>query len=130
MNSPRVRGGKTVYPWGDEIGTNNASCNGCGSQWDNKQPAPVGSFSPNKFGLYDMVGNVWEWTEDCWHNDYNGAPTDGSRWTTGGDCNRRVERGGSWDWSKDFLRSATRSSDTTVSRDGYLGFRVARTLTP
>ena len=121
-------GTTTTYPWGDEIGKNNASCNGCGSQWDNKQPAPVGSFPPNKFGLYDMIGNVWEWTEDCWHNNYDGAPAEGSKWITGGDCNRRVDRGASWDWSTDFLRSATRSSDTTVSRTGYVGFRVARTL--
>jgi formylglycine-generating enzyme required for sulfatase activity len=121
-------GTTTVYPWGDEIGKNNASCNGCGSAWDNKQPAPVGSFPANKFGLYDIIGNVWEWPQDCWHDNYNGAPTDDLPWIIGGDCNRRVERGASWDWSTDFLRSATRSSDTTVSRDGYLGFRVARTL--
>ena len=59
-------GTETAYPWGDEIGDGTmANCDGCGSQWDNKQTAPVGSFAANGFGLYDMVGNVWEWTEDC-----------------------------------------------------------------
>ena len=58
---------------------------------------PVGQKAPNGWGLHDMLGNVWEWVEDCWHNGYGGAPTDGTAWTTGGDCNRRVLRGGSWE---------------------------------
>jgi formylglycine-generating enzyme required for sulfatase activity len=57
-------GTQTAYPWGNDIGKNNANCDGCGSQWDNEQTAPVGSFAPNSFGLYDMVGNVWQWVED------------------------------------------------------------------
>jgi formylglycine-generating enzyme required for sulfatase activity len=63
-------GTKTAYYWGNEIGKNNANCDGCGSQWDNKQTAPVGSFKSNAFGLYDMAGNVWQWVEDCYHDDY------------------------------------------------------------
>src|SRR5262252_251730 len=98
-------GTQTAYPWGNEIGKNNANCDGCGSQWDNKQTAPVGSFPANSFGLHDMVGNVWEWTEDCWHPNYDGAPADGSAWTTG-DCSRRVVRGGSWVNNPQGLRSA------------------------
>ena len=69
-------GTETEYPWGDEIkldGKAMANCNGCGSQWDGKQTAPVGSFAANAFGLYDMVGNVWEWTEDCWNPNYAGS---------------------------------------------------------
>jgi len=66
-----ARAGKqTAYPWGDTIGNNNSNCRGCGSQWDGKQTAPVGSFAPNRFGLYDMVGNIWEWVEDCYHSSY------------------------------------------------------------
>jgi formylglycine-generating enzyme required for sulfatase activity len=117
------------YPWGNEIGRGHANCIGCGSQWDNKQTAPVGSFEPNSFGLYDMVGNVWQWVEDCYHQDYNGAPTDGSAWTTG-DCNVHEVRGGSWDNDPEDLRSANRSRFTTGDRYFDLGFRVGRTLLP
>src|SRR4029077_3680497 len=98
-------GTQTAYPWGDEIGTNNASCAGCGGRWDGDQPAPVGSFSPNQFDLYDMVGNVSQWVEDCVHFDYDGAPADGSPWTTGA-CGRRVLRGGSFVFPPSDARSA------------------------
>ena len=85
---------------------------------------------PERFGLYDMVGNVWEWVQDCYHDNYNGAPTDGSAWT-GGDCSRRVVRGGSWGNFPVILRSANRDWGTAGDRSNYLGFRVARTfLTP
>ena len=76
-----------------------------------------------------MVGNVWEWTEDCWNDNYEGAPADGSPWTTG-DCSRRVVRGGSWNDDPDILRSAYRVGADSDDRDNDLGFRVARTLTP
>ena len=122
-------GTQTAYPWGNDIGKNNANCDGCGSQWDNEQTAPVGSFAPNSFGLYDMVGNVWQWVEDCYHQDYNGAPTDGSAWTTG-DCDLRVVRGGSWVSNPEFLRSALRGRGSTGGRSYDLGFRVGRTLLP
>src|SRR6516165_700919 len=126
-----TRGGtQTVYPWGDAIGTNNANCHACGSQWDARQTAPVGSFAANGFGLYDMVGNVREWTEDCYHERYIGAPTDGSPWIEGADCSRRVVRSGSWLLAPAFLRSAYRYWFTTDYRLNYLGFRVARTLAP
>ena len=123
-------GTQTAYSWGDEIGKGNANCDGCGSQWDGRQTAPVGSFAPNAFGLYDMHGNVWEWVEDCLHNDYNGAPEDGSAWTAGGDCNNRILRGGSCISLPEYLRSAVRYGYTTVFRKYHLGFRVGRTLTP
>ena len=121
-------GTTTAYFWGEEIGKGNANCAGCGSQWDNRQTSPVGSFKPNAFGLYDMVGNAYEWVEDCMHNNYNGAPTDGSAWIEGGDCKRRVVRGGSWNDDPRALRAAVRDVRTTRDRHGDLGFRVGRTL--
>jgi len=89
--------------------------------------SPVGRFAANGFGLYDMFGNAWQWTLDCHRDNYKGAPTDGSAWTSG-DCSRRVVRGGSWDDVPQDLRSANRSWDSTDYRNGDLGFRVGRTL--
>jgi formylglycine-generating enzyme required for sulfatase activity len=120
-------GTETAYPWGDDIGKDNANCNGCGSQWDSRQTAPVDSFKPNRFGLYQMVGNVWKLLEDCYHENYNGAPADGSAWTSG-DCKIRVIRGGSWNFTQETLRSANRGGYASGNRDDFLGFRVARTL--
>jgi formylglycine-generating enzyme required for sulfatase activity len=123
-------GTETVLPWWNDVGKGNANCNGCGSPWDGQQPAPVGSFAPNGFGLYDMVGNVVQWVEDCFHPNYEGAPTDGSAWTTG-DCTRRRIRGGaSYRDDARFLRSAGRRGDVADVVGPRLGFRVARTLTP
>ena len=90
--------------------------------------APVGSYTASRFGLYDVLGNVWEWTRDCWNASYAGAPTDGSAWERGV-CSRRVVRGGSWDSLPSGLRSAYRGRDSTGDRNGGSGFRVARTLT-
>jgi formylglycine-generating enzyme required for sulfatase activity len=121
-------GTTTVYPWGDAIGTGNANCAGCGSQWDSKQPAPAGSFSANAFGLSDMIGNVWEWTADCEHADYTSAPNDGSAWVGNNGCTSRVARGGSWNVVPTALRSANRLLITEDSLYFNLGVRVARTL--
>jgi formylglycine-generating enzyme required for sulfatase activity len=88
----------------------------------------VGSYPANPWGLYDMHGNVWEWVEDCWNAGYYGAPANGSAWT-GGDCSRRVMRGGSWNsWLPSDLRSANRRWYHSDGRDNSIGFRVARTL--
>ena len=108
------------------FGKGNANCRGCGSRWDNKQTAPVGSFRPNGFGLHDMLGNAWEWTQDCSNGSYSGAPTDGSAWTSG-DCSRRVLRGGSWDYIPRGVRSAIRSRNRTTDRYDIIGFRISRT---
>jgi formylglycine-generating enzyme required for sulfatase activity len=128
-------GSQTAYPWGNEIGQDHEDCRGCGSRWDGEEPAPVGSFPANAFGLFDMVGNVWEWVDDCYHssyeivtpNDRRDAPADGSSWAEG-NCDFRVVRGGSWAVDPGKLRSASR--DRTVKGGGNfnLGFRVARTL--
>ncbi|NEP77845.1 MAG: SUMF1/EgtB/PvdO family nonheme iron enzyme [Okeania sp. SIO3B3] len=89
-----------------------------------KETTDVGSFPPNAFGLYDMHGNVWEWCEDIWHGNYNGAPTDGSAWETEGDSNIRMLRGGSWYYNSRGCRSARRSYYD--ADDHYLirGFRI------
>ena len=122
-------GTQTAYSWGDEIGVGRANCNGCGSQWDNRQTAPAGSFSANAWGLHDMHGNVWEWVEDCWNDSYAGSPRDGSAWVSG-DCSARVLRGGSWVQAPWQLRAAHRLWDSTGFHFPFIGFRVARTLTP
>lgn len=90
-------------------------------------PAPVMSFLPNPFGLYDISGNVSEWVEDCWHENYVRAPTDGSAWVNPG-CDERVIRGGSWGSAPDQDRSAFRQGAQADTRSGRVGFRVARDL--
>jgi formylglycine-generating enzyme required for sulfatase activity len=76
-----VDGVTTAASLRDEMGGGNANCGECGSQWDDKQTAPVGSFKPKAFGLHDMHGNAWEWVEDRSHDDYQGAPADASAWS-------------------------------------------------
>ena len=90
--------------------------------------APVGSYGANEFGLQDMLGNVWEWTADCWHDNYQGAPADGSAWTRRGDCDRRVLRGGSWGTVPTGLRAANRYRNDDNRGSAMVGFRVARAL--
>ena len=114
-------GSSTKYRWGNDIGFSRAKYgSGTGT-------VPVGSYAANAFGVYDTVGNVWEWVEDCWHGSYSGSPSDGSVWTTG-DCKTRVYRGGGWNNSPWYLRSADRSRSGPGNRVNLLGFRVARTL--
>ena len=122
-------GTETKYTWGNDLKTNRANCYGCGSQWDDQGTAPVGSFAPNAFGLHDVHGNVDEWVEDCENPNYEGAPSDGSAWTSG-ECSRRVLRGGSW--TSEFygdqasLRIAARVSTYPELEFSDTGFRVAR----
>jgi formylglycine-generating enzyme required for sulfatase activity len=91
--------------------------------------APVGRFKPNAFGLYDTVGNVFEWTSDCWHATFDGAPADGSAWleANGGDCRYRTPRGGSWVSGLNWTRAAAQSKDPYDYRSFLLGFRVVTT---
>ena len=121
-------GTRARYHWGDSVGRNRANCGGCGSRWDYERTAPAASFPANGFGLHDMHGNVGEWVEDCWHDSYAGAPSDGSAWTTSGMFSWRVYRGGAWNFIPGYLRAAGRGASDTGSRDDSLGFRVARTL--
>ena len=116
-------GTTTPYHTGSTISTDQANY-----RYSRGRTTPVGTFAPNAFGLYDVHGNVWERVEDCWHDDYRGAPSDGTAWTRGGDCGRRVLRGGSWDGDPRSVRSASRSRNATGYRNGNAGFRVSRTL--
>lgn len=88
--------------------------------------SPVGSYAPNAFGLYDVHGNVWEWTEDCYNANYNGAPTDGTVWASG-NCGRRMLRGGAWGSNPQGLRSAYRNFNPPAFQFNFSGFRLART---
>lgn len=95
------------------------------------EAAPVGSYPPNAWGVHDMQGNVWEWVEDCWHPDYNGAPADGSAWTgDGGNCRKRVNRGGGWGNGAGTLRLSNRDADPADNFSDGLGLRVALSLAP
>ena len=124
-------GTATKYSWGDKIGRNRANCDGCGSEWDYKKTAPVGSFAANAFGLYDMHGNVWEWVADCYVDTYTGAPSDGSARTTGcGSTTYAVLRGGSWYFDPRFLRSAYRNRNRPSVRYINNGFRVVQDSNP
>jgi formylglycine-generating enzyme required for sulfatase activity/TPR repeat protein len=120
-------GSTTRYSWGHAVGNDNAKCKGCNSdQWDLFDTVPVGSFPANAYGLFDMHGNVSEWIEDCWHDNYQDHPTDGSALTSGVDCNRRVIRDGSWYTPQQFIESAYRTWGDTPSRSFFLGFRLAK----
>lgn len=102
--------------------------NGYGPKDGFTYTAPVGSFPPNAFGVYDMHGNVYEWVADCWHTDYVGAPADGRPWTTGGDCKHRQIRGNDWIEPPIFSRSGNRNERVPEVRGDWLSFRVARNL--
>lgn len=135
-----ARGGTTTAHWwgtridrshanyGPETCPQQTACGGFadgGDRWVNT--APSGSFPPNPFGLYDMLGNAWQWVADCWHADYDGAPVDGGA-RTGDACTGRVIRGGSWSNVPSFVRSASRATYTADRRAPNIGFRVARDL--
>ncbi len=117
------------YWWGNTIGVNNTVCQGCGSTWDGKMTAPVGSFKANPFGLFDMLGNVWQWTQECWQEP--GKTTSAtSKSFIPDSCELRVVRGGAWDRKPRSLRAANRARLVAIGRAGDVGFRAVRDLTP
>ena len=127
-------GSTTPFHFGRTISTEQANYDGTQAYGSGrkgryrKKTVPVGSFTPNQFGLHDVHGNVWEWVQDCWNDGYHGAPRDGGAWERS-NCSR-VSRGGSWSLAPEFLRSAERNRFPASMRSGSGGFRIARTLTP
>ena len=130
-------GTRTRYSWGDEINCRQARYGrGFGSECSDSsldRTVPVGSFAANGFGLFDMHGNVDEWVEDCWHDGYEGAPSDGSAWTTG--CDGRqpgsaIFRGGAWKDAPWHVRAAGRGGWEPSYRFNYIGFRLVQDLNP
>jgi len=128
-------GTTTEFWWGAAISPRQANYNGTyiygnGSTGKyRRRTLPVDSFQSNKWGFFQVHGNVWEWTQDCWHKNYAGAPADGSPWESGR-CNYRIVRGGSWATYPGDLRAAVRGRFAVDFRSDSLGFRVGRTLTP
>ena len=123
-----ARGGTTTeFSWGNEVGENKANCRDCKSKWSKKSSAPVGSFSPNPFGLYDVHGNEWEWMEDCWSPNYLNVPIDGSP-SYSGNCQFRVIRSGSWYYFSKNMRSAWRYKNDVRIHSYGIGMRVLREL--
>ncbi|MCA1410071.1 SUMF1/EgtB/PvdO family nonheme iron enzyme [Bradyrhizobium sp. NBAIM20] len=119
-----ARGGtQTKYWWGDKLQPGMAGCKDCG-ELAAEQPAKVGSFKPNPFGLYDMGGGIDQWVADCWHRTYQGAPSDGSAWTSA-DCGSHVLRSGSWKNDARYVRPSNRGGYDTGVRYPTHGFRIA-----
>jgi formylglycine-generating enzyme required for sulfatase activity len=122
-----ARGGtNTPYWWGRDVGSRQANCRECNTG-TSQQTAAVGSFKANPYGLHDTAGNVAEWVEDCWNDNYRGAPQNGSPWLTG-QCRLRVLRGGAFDSAAKYLRSTARFRYDSDVRYSANGFRVAREL--
>ncbi len=133
-----TRAGTTApFWWGSSITPEQANYYGSAPPYEGggsrgkyrQRTVPVSSFQPNPWGLYQVHGNAWEWVEDCWHDNYQEAPADGSAWTSG-TCEKRVARGGSLDDIPQYLRAAQRGASTPDFQHFDLGFRVARTLNP
>jgi formylglycine-generating enzyme required for sulfatase activity len=127
-------GTKTAFSFGDTITTDQANYdgnftyNGGPRGVYRRGTTPVGTFPANPWGLYDMHGNVWEWVQDVVHDNYEGAPLDGSAWEEGGDQARRVLRGGSWLYNPRYLRSALRNGFSAALSNDIVGFRIVRDL--
>ncbi|OEJ69607.1 hypothetical protein BEN30_01850 [Magnetovibrio blakemorei] len=119
-------GTQTEFWWGDDIGLEKANCRNCGPEISH-QSLPVDSFAPNPWGLYNVHGNVWEWTEDCWNPTYDGAPST-AKPRIDGDCQQRVMRSGSWYYFSKNLRSAWRAKNNAMVKSYGIGFRVVREL--
>lgn len=114
----------TEFSWGDKVGTSLGNCRNCGPKISHKS-LPVDSFKPNPWGLYNMHGNVWEWTQDCWNPNLEDMPNDGTARLTG-DCRQRVMRSGSWYYFSKNLRSSWRAKNDARVKSYGIGLRVVR----
>ena len=123
-----ARGGtRSKFWWGDQLQAAIANCKGCNEPYESSQPLKVGSFKPNPFGLYDMGGNIHQWVADCWHKNYQGAPSDGSAWVDN-DCLSHVIRSGSWKNDPNYVRPSSRDHYDTSVRYPTHGLRIAQSL--
>ena len=115
---------RSKFWWGDQLQASMANCKGCNEPYETSQPLNVGSFKPNPFGLYDMGGNIHQWVADCWHENYQAAPSDGSAWVED-DCQSRVIRSGSWKNDPSYVRPSNRDHYDATVRYPTHGLRVA-----
>ena len=120
-------GTRTSFWWGTSPGSSNAHCFDCKSDYNTSKPAKVGTYKANPFGLYDTAGNLFEWVHDCYHRNYNEAPTDGSVWE-GGDCEVRIVRGGAFRSPANSMRVENRDKFRSNKGQYNVGLRVARDL--
>jgi formylglycine-generating enzyme required for sulfatase activity/serine/threonine protein phosphatase PrpC len=118
-------GSATAFWWGNNVGEEHAHCFDCKTGLNPRQPTKVGRFDANAFGLFDTSGNVMEWTRDCFHKNYNGAPEDDSVWE-GGDCSVRVARGGAYGNTGQSLRNAARARRPAKKGNDETGIRLVR----
>ncbi len=113
-----LAGASTTFDWGNAIGKNKTNCDGCGSKWDGRQTAPVASFKANRFGMYDMTGNVSEWTSSCFPTRERSSHT----------CMTYIYKGGAWSYPVKSMDPRLYGSADGHTRENFLGFRLARTL--
>ena len=120
-------GSTTGYWWGSKLKKKYANCRKCGTEWSGRMSAPVGSFKPNPWGIYDMHANIWEWVQDCWTDNHKGAPKDGSA-RTDGNCERKSVRGGSWYYYPQVAKSPSRDSHPANLFSYNIGIRLGVSL--
>jgi formylglycine-generating enzyme required for sulfatase activity/TolB-like protein len=119
-------GSGTIYAWGNSLLPDMANCKGCGAIGEKHQSSPVRSFRPNKSGFFDMTGNVWEWVQDCWVENYADAPDDQSPRKYSGKCGNYTIRGGAWNSKEKQITVTSRLGVWVDTKSNYIGFRLVR----